>query len=140
MFTDDDRAIYEYDDGRGQQRKGDPVVLLRGLTRALGNINAVLDQAEGTAPAAGAQAMPGLQIPAEHLQYGQDDARERIAAATREVFHLGSFEEGVTERMCNVVLFDFLAWLQKKNPPGDSPPTSPQPTLECSPPSTTTPP
>jgi hypothetical protein len=102
----------------------DPVAVHRAFTRALGG------DPEPTLKAACAEG----DSPADRLR--RLDAEEKLAAAARTAFDLPAFDpatgQGCMEDECLDVLWDWLAWLQKKSVTTAPTPTSPPSTAPAS--------
>ncbi len=124
MFTDDDKRVFSFDRNDGQgQAWGDPLALLRGLNRELGDHVRVVNQSNGHFPEG------TVDLTADQRQRLQAEAGDQVVAAVRVAFGLGAFDPstgaGCTDVMVLKVLDAFLDWLEKKSAPGTtSPPSS----------------
>lgn len=111
MFTDAEREIFPYFNGK-QNVMGDPMKIRRRLYNRLGgDPNTVLNEARSDIPEV------------------KDKATERLMAAVVYAFDMVPFNpqtgEGALEKHCNAALNSFVAWIEEKKNPVESLLTSP---------------
>jgi hypothetical protein len=112
--------IYEYKDGDGKTRKGDPLELMRRLfAYCHGDYNELLAQLKSE--------LPEISIP----------AGERLATAACLAFRLPppwneATGEGTLESVWNDAVDGLIDFIEKKESPAVASPTSPPPTESAS--------
>ncbi len=131
-WTETERRIFEYHDG-AQKVYGDPLEINMRLSLTLPDADEVRRKINESDK-------PGLS-PEE--VYAAWAAHEKLCLAVREAFQMVEFDrttgKGATSAQCIAVWNMFSRFMQKKNPSGDTLPTSP-PSMESFPPVLTTPP
>src|SRR6266478_4309922 len=106
MYSQQEREIFEFQDGDGKTRFADPLAVHRRLSLMLaGEVQKVLDQTKSDIPEVAFSAFA------------------RLGHATCMAFDLGSpltaDKPGVTEATWLRVLNEWTDWLEKKNPNSD---------------------
>ena len=119
MFSESDRAIFEYDTGAGK-RFADPLAIYRGLVVRLdGDLAGAIEAAQPPEDPKGED--PGRRI--VRLK-----AEERLLAAVRETFCLERFDpetgQGAHDRLTWRALNSYLEWCEGEGQGGESTPTS----------------
>src|SRR6266446_6265033 len=112
MYSQQEREIFEFQDGDGKKRLADPLAVHRRLSLMLGGeVQKALDQTKSD--------IPEVAFP----------AFARLGQATCIAFDLGfpltADKLGVTEATWLRVLNEWTDWLEKKNPISASSPMSP---------------